>query len=181
MGLLEIIFLFFAIILGIFIIKVISRITRVLLTILLVILLVIAAGVVMAGFDYRQLKSEYANSTNLFVFVNNGTLTSALKTTGFSLANSSSLGSSQLSELRDYYNGSDYDSMLGDYYRMLLIDEVGYGESHTQIANLFDENTLKTVELGVKDGYIEVYPNTMFFRIIQYIPRIAIQYGIIVS
>jgi hypothetical protein len=181
MGILEIFLIFFAVIIGIIIIKVVGKIIKIVLTVFLVILLIIAAGVFLAGSDYRALKQDYANSTNLFVFVNNGTVTSALRATGFSLANSSTVSKAERVRLQDWYGKSDFESMRADYYRLLIVDEVGYDESHTQIVNLFKENNLKVVELGVKDGNIVVYPNTMFFRILKYVPRPAITLGLIVS
>ena len=181
MGILEIILIFFAVILGIIIIKIVGKIVKVVLTLLLGVLLIIAAGVFLAGSDYRALKQEYPNSTNLFVFVNNGTITSALKTTGFSLANSSALGKAELGKLQGYYGGSDLESMRGSYYRLLIVDEAGYGQSHKQIVSLFKDNNLQMVELGVKDGNIEVYPDTLFFRVLKYLPRPAITLGLIVS
>lgn len=181
MAIIDIFLIFFAIVILVILLKVVGKIIKIVLTVFLIILLLITIGVVFAGADYRALKAEYQNSTNLFVFVNNGTLTSASVARGFSLENSTAVSKSGLSKLQGYYDESDFENMIGDYYKLLLIDEEGYGETHKQLVNLFKENNLKTVELGVRDGYIQIYPTSAFFRIIKYIPRILIQYGIIVS
>ena len=181
MTILDIILIFFAIILAVIIIKVVGKIVKVVLTIFLILLLIATASIFIAGADYRSIKQEYVNSTNLFVFVNNGTVTSASAATGFSLTNSTEVSKAERARLHGLYDELDFESMREDYYRLLIVDEIGYGESHRQIVNLFKENTLKTVELGVKDGNIEVYPNSMFFRVLKYIPRPFISLGLILS
>ena len=181
MTILDIFLFFFSIILVVVIIKVFSKIVKVVLSVFLVILLVMAVCVFLAGSDYKVLKREYSNSSNLFVFVNNGSVTYVLRTTGFGLVNSSVVSKAERIHLQDWYRESDLESMRADYYRLLILDEVGYGESYKQIINLFKVNNLKTVELGVKDGNIEIYPKTMFFKVLKYVPRPFISLGLIVS
>lgn len=174
MGIIELFLIFFAIVLLVLIVKVVGKLVKFALTIVLILLVILGIFVFVAAADYRIIKDTYQNSSSLFVFEKNGTLTAAYKAVGFGLVDSDVVSKAELIELKREYDESDYEGMLDEYDRLFLVDELGYNISRSDIVELLDENSLKGVSLGVKDGYIWVHPNSAYFRSLRHIPRFVI-------
>jgi hypothetical protein len=158
--------------------KIVGKVVKVVFAVMFILLLIFAAFTFLSYRDYVSIKDQFHESSNLFVFQNNGTITYAAKSTGFSLVNAAVLPKATKIDLQRQLDSADYEAMQKGYYKLLLINESMYNQTYMGISKDFADNTLKPVSLAVHDGKAMIYPETPFFNMIKHVPRFVLSIGL---
>ncbi len=170
MELAALILLAFFVFLAILLFKLIHKVVSFVVTLLL--LACIFAGA-LAYVDYRAL--EKGDFQSLLIFTNDGKITYAAEIKGFDLNSTQELPKAERIRMEMLLNSSDYDSMLGENnQKLIIVSEEGYGEDYTEIAPSFKAETIRQMVLGLRQGKIIVYPESLFFRVIKKAPAFVV-------
>jgi hypothetical protein len=158
--------------------KVVGRILKGLAAIVLII--IVFSGIIffVVNSDYQSVKEQYPDSKNLFVFVNGEAITYAVNTTGFSLVNATDISNSQKGKLQQYLADGDLGAASQGYYKLIVISQNQYNKTYQELAPDFQQNSLKEVCLGLHDGYIVIWPESIFFKAVQFMPGFIIKLGL---
>ncbi len=114
--------------------------------------------------DRRSFESQFPEQQNLFLFVENGTLTHGFRAEGFA----SFRQEVEVEEYQDEFDNKEYIEMLDDEYKVLVFDiseekfeEIMFEESFSRLYREYSKDTL------------EVYPKSPIFIGVRFFPFLA--------
>lgn len=122
--------------------------------------------------DVRDIDKNFANSTKLFVFDDDGELVYGFRSDGYGLVEKDLLTQEELSSIQLSFDNGDYNDMLGDNYRMLIFKRGIFKDN--VVADGFEkemqEQGPSLIYREIRNGNITVYPETPFFKAFRFVP-----------
>lgn len=125
--------------------------------------------------DAQDIDANFANSTNLYLFEEDGQIKYGFKAKGFGLVDKDMLVQDEVDELQLYYEAEAFEEMVGENYKMIIFEREDFEDKNqTELQSYFDEQFLQAgpalIFKGMRDGDVSVYPETPFFKITKFLP-----------
>ena len=125
--------------------------------------------------DMQVIDSNFANSTNLYLFEEQGEIKYGFLAKGFGLVDKEMLTEYEIGDLQEYYAVGDLDNLVGNYYKLILFKKEEYeNKNQTELHEYFDDQFLQNgpalIFKGVRDGDVLIYPETPFFKVAKFMP-----------
>ncbi len=145
-------------------------------TLLIIGVLVLAVVGCLVYADIQDIEKNFANSTKLILFDEGGKLVLGFKAKGFGLLEKDLLTQEELLSLQQSYEKEDYKQMLGDNYKVMIFKKDGLfnDSSIEELPAAFEERMEDEgpafIYREIKNGNIEIYPETPFFKTLKFIP-----------
>ena len=159
-------------IIGIILIIILFKIIKSLVkTALLVIVFLLIIGVIGGFFvfrDVQDLKENFFVQEKLFLLVDQDEVIQGFEATEFDFDTISFLGPSELSDIEKNYESGNYQEILGDYYKIIILKKELFS-SNDDFANVTMSSGPLFIFKGYRDGKIIVYPQTSLFKAIKYL------------
>lgn len=147
----------FAIVLAVFF-KILKSIMKVLFIGLLILVFLVGSLGFIAYNDISSLKQNIQTKPILYLFDDQGNLAS-----GF--ADGNLLNKTQLTGFQEKYGNDNLKDIKGDYYKIIIF----YDEYENPEAKIAEIGTSQIFDM-YKKGQIRVYPKTIVFAMLNYIP-----------
>lgn len=158
------------VIIGIFLYKLIHKIATFIVTMVMIGCLVFG---VLVYLDYNNITDS--SGSELFVFMGEGKVHYAAEVEGFNLNTSQELSKAERIRLEGQLASSDLEPLLNTSTRIVLVNDSAYEESYAELVKQFKQDTPYNVALGVRNGTVEVYPNSLYFWFIRRVPARQVQ------
>lgn len=117
--------------------------------------------------DSQELDIMFSNATNLYLFADGQLITDGFRSQGFGLLEKNILSEEQINNIIVKYQEGDYADILGDSYKMFIIQKDVIQGSYEDI---LVEQGPSFIFREYKNGNIEIYPESTFFKSLKYLP-----------